>query len=320
MPGPALVVMAAGLGSRYGGLKQIDPVGPEGEVILEYSVFDALRAGFEKVVFLIRHDIEDAFREKVGRAVERRANTVYAFQEVDQLPAGFRVPNGRRKPWGTGHAVLACAGVVSTPFAVVNADDFYGATAFQALAGHLRQALDRDGRYDYSMVGYRLDHTLSEFGQVARGICGVSPEGELLEVRERTRIERRAGGVAYTENGTDWIPLAPDTPVSLNTWGFTPGVFEELETRFGKFLRTRADRLATAEFFLPDVIGELIREQRARVHVLPTAENWFGVTYPGDVPRVRRAIEAVTAAGLYPRPLWRARDPQPPAGAAVNPG
>jgi len=320
MPGPALVVMAAGLGSRYGGLKQIDPVGPEGEVILEYSVFDALRAGFEKVVFLIRHDIEGAFRNKVGRAVERRVNTVYAFQELDQLPAGFQVPDERRKPWGTAHAVLACGGVVSTPFAVVNADDFYGATAFQALAEHLHQAQDRDGRYDYSMVGYRLDHTLSEFGQVARGVCGVSPEGELLELRERTRIERRAGGVEYSDNGTDWIPLAPDTTVSLNTWGFTPSVFGELESRFGQFLQTRADRLATAEFFLPDVIGELIREQRARVRVLPTAENWFGVTYPGDVPRVRRAIEALTAAGRYPRPLWGPIDLQLSAGATVNPG
>jgi hypothetical protein len=319
VPGPTLVVMAAGLGSRYGGLKQIDPVGPEGEVILEYSVFDALRAGFEKVVFLIRHDIEDAFREKVGRTVERRVDTAYAFQELDQLPAGRQVPGERRKPWGTGHAVLACGQAVSTPFAVVNADDFYGATAFQALAGHLRRAQDQDDRYDYSMVGYRLDRTLSEFGQVARGICVVSPEGELLEVRERTRIEQRSGGVEYTDNGVDWIPLAPETMVSLNAWGFTPSVFAELRARFVHFLERNVDRLPTAEFFLPDVVGELIREQRARVHVLPTAEKWFGVTYPGDVPRVRTAIAELTAAGLYPRPLWKPFNSLSGPGAALSP-
>ena len=230
MPGLTLVVMAAGMGSRYGGLKQIDPVGPHGELILDYSVYDALGAGFERVVFLIRHEIEDAFRERVGRTVERRVDTVYVFQELDQVPAEWCcAPPGRKKPWGTGQAVLACRDAVSTPFAAINADDFYGAAAFRALAGHLRQARDRDGVHDYSMVGYQLGNTLSEHGQVARGICAVSAEGDLLEVRERMHIERRAGGVQYLDGGVNWVALPPDTIVSLNTWGFTPSIFAELE-------------------------------------------------------------------------------------------
>lgn len=304
MTDPTLVVMAAGVGSRYGGLKQIDPVGLNGEIIMDYSVFDALRAGFGRVVFLIRRDIQAAFRDKIGRVVEKRADTVYVFQELLNLPAGFSVPADRKKPWGTAHAVLSCKDAVRTPFGVINADDFYGATAFQALAQYLRQAQDRDGVYNYGMVGYALDNTLSEHGHVARGVCQVTPEGFLVDVRERTHIERLADGIKYTENGTDWMLLPPASIVSLNTWGFTLSIFRELEARFPLFLQKNAAHLTRAEYFLPDVVGDLVKEGKARVKVLPTDEKWYGVTYPEDRPRVQAAIGEMIRQGVYPEKLW----------------
>jgi len=300
---PTLVVMAAGIGRRYGGLKQVDPVGPGGEMILDYSVHDALAAGFGRAVFVIRRDIENVFRERIGRRLERRIETAYAFQELDALPEGFAVPAGREKPWGTGHAVLAAREAVAGNFAVINADDFYGAASFRALGEHLRSARDAEGLYDYAMVGFELAKTLSEHGHVARGICRVTGEGLLEEIHERTRIERRGGAIQYTGDGEAWTDLAPDAVVSMNMWGFTPGYFEELAARFVPFLRERLGD-PKAEFFVPTVVNDLVAEGRARVRVLPTPERWVGVTYREDLQSVRRAIRALVDRGVYPERLW----------------
>ena len=278
MADPTLVVMAAGIGSRYGGLKQIDPIGPNGEIILDYSVYDALRAGFKRVVFIINRTIEEAFRQKIGRTVEAQVDTAYVIQDLTMVPEGFRVPAERKKPWGTGHAVLSARGVVHEPFAAINADDFYGAAAFQALAQHLRQARDEQGLYDFSMAGYRLSNTLSEHGYVARGICEVSADGFLTAVRERTRIEAFPDGIKYSEDGAAWVALPGDTRVSMNCWGFTPPVMAELEAHFERFLRTISANPLKAEYFLPDVVGDLLLGKKARVRVLPVEEKWFGVT------------------------------------------
>ena len=304
MSDPTLVVMAAGIGTRYGGFKQIDPVGLNGEIIIEYSIYDALGAGFRQVVFVIRRDMEAAFRERVGRAVEKCMDTAYVFQDLDNVPEGFSVPADRKKPWGTGHAVLSCRRAVRTPFAVINADDFYGATAFQVLADYLRQAQDRDGVYEYGMVGYALGNTLSEHGHVARGVCQVTPDGFLIDVRERTHIERFPDSIQYTENGVDWVKLASDSIVSLNTWGFTLSIFEELEARFALFLQRNTASLSKAEYFLPDVVGDLVKEGKARVKVLTTKEKWHGVTYQEDRPRVQAAIREMIRQGTYPEKLW----------------
>lgn len=306
---PALIIMAAGIGSRYGGLKQVDPVGPSGEIVIDYSIYDALRAGFGKIVFLIRKEIEDIFHEKVGRKIEQRAETAYILQDLHNLPPGFSVPEGRSKPWGTAHAVLCCANAVNGPFAVINADDFYGPGAFQVLAAYLRQACDPPGApvsgpYDYSMVGYVLRNALSEHGSVARGVCTVTPDGYLASVHERTRIEKFGETVRYTENGVDWVDIPAGSTVSMNTWGFTPSIFTELQVRFPAFLKRNAANLLKAEFFLSDLVNELLVEKRARVTVLPTSEKWFGVTYPQDRPIVQQAIQERIQQGIYPEKLW----------------
>lgn len=299
--------MAAGMGSRYGGLKQIDPVGPNDEIILDYSAYDALRAGFNKIVFVIRRDIEEAFRDKIGRTLEKHADVVYVFQELTDLPPGHSLPAGRTKPWGTGHAVLSCRNVVDTPFAVINADDYYGASSFAALAPYLRQARDRDGIADYCMVGFALSNTLSEHGSVARGICEMTADGFLTDIRERTRIERFPEAIRYTEDSADWVDIAPETIVSLNTWGFTPSIFEELERGFAAFLEATADNATKAEYFLPNVVGDMVRSGKATVKVLPTNEKWFGVTYQADRPVVQSAIRGMIAGGIYPSNLWESR-------------
>lgn len=306
MSGPTLVVMAAGMGSRYGGLKQIDPVGPSGEIILDYSAYDALRAGFEKIVFVIRRDLEEAFREKVGRNLEHRMNVAYVFQDVTHLPEGFSVPEGRVKPWGTGHAVMVCRGAVDTPFAAINADDYYGASAFQTIGDYLRGAKDEGGVYDYCMVGYAIKNTVSEHGSVARGICEVNEDRLLTGLRERTRIEQFPDGIRYTENGTDWVDLAPDTISSMNFWGFTPSFLEELEAGFPEFLRKSADNILKAEYFLPEVVGDLVKAGKARVRVLPTDEKWYGVTYQKDRPLIQEAMKELIHKGVYPERLWDA--------------
>jgi hypothetical protein len=299
-----LVVMAAGIGSRYGGIKQIDPVGPTGEVVLDYSVFDALRAGFGRVVFIIRKDIEEAFREKIGRRIERAADTAYVFQSLDQVPPGFVVPEGRKKPWGTAQAILSCKGSVRTPFLAINADDYYGRTAFEAMAGYFDRDAGGAGRHEFAMAGYRLANTLSEHGTVARGVCTATAEGYLIGIRELLKIRKFGDAVEHTENGSDWMPLDPASWTSMNFWGFTPGLFGELEALFPEFLRTGAAAIQKAEFLIPEVVGALLREGRARVRILPTQERWFGVTYPEDRPAFRAAILGLVDAGVYPRDLW----------------
>ena len=299
-----LVVMAAGIGSRYGGLKQIDPVGPSGEVVLDYSVFDALGAGFGRVVFIIRRDIEEAFRERIGRRIERAAETAYIIQSPDDLPPGFALPEGRIKPWGTAHAILCAREAVATPFLAINADDYYGRTAFEAMAGHLGREPGGDGGLEFAMVGYRLANTLSEHGTVARGVCTATADGYLVGIRELLKIRRFPDGVMHTENDLEWTPLAPDSWTSMNCWGFTPALFGELGRRFPEFLRDRAADIAKAEFLIPEVVGDLVREGRARVKILPTRERWFGVTYPEDRPAFRQAILGLVEAGVYPRDLW----------------
>jgi UTP-glucose-1-phosphate uridylyltransferase len=304
MQQPALIVMAAGMGSRYGGLKQVEPIGPSGEMIVDYAVFDALRAGFGKIVFVIREEIEDIFRERVGKQIEQHAETAYVFQDLNNVPPHFAVPAGRTKPWGTGHAVLACKYVVSEPCAVINADDFYGPQAFAVLARHLREANDTDQTYDYSMVGYRLGNALSEYGSVARGVCEVTADGKLTGVVERTRIEKQGSAIRYTEDGSTWIDLPASTIVSMNMWGFTPSIFTELEDRFPHFLQRSAANILKAEFFLPTVVNALLEEGKAQVEVLPTQEKWFGITNPDDLPVVQAAIREMVQVGTYPQRLW----------------
>jgi len=299
-----LVIMAAGIGSRYGGLKQIDPIGPAGEIVIDYSIYDALKAGFDKVVFIIRRDFRDAFVEKIGRKVESRLETAYVFQELDALPPGFAFPLERKKPWGTAQALLACRAEVGTPFAAINADDFYGRTAYQALASNLKQVRESPVTMDFAMVGYILENTLSEHGHVARGVCETGPDSTLIDIRERVKIQKFSDGVKYTENGRDWILIPPGSHVSMNMWGFTPGLFPEIESRFPAFLEANAGRILQAEFLIPEVVGSLVREKRARVKVLPTGEKWFGVTYPEDKPKVQEAIRKLIGRGLYPERLW----------------
>lgn len=296
--------MAAGIGTRYGGLKQIDPVGPNGEIILDYSVYDAIRAGFNRIVFVIRHDIEQAFRDKIGRSLEKRIDVAYVYQEITNLPPGFSVPDGRVKPWGTGHAVLSCKGTVDTPFAVINADDFYGATAYAVLAPYLRQSRDLDGVGDYCMVGYELANTLSENGTVARGICDVSADGFLTNVTERTSIERVGDEIKCAGEDGQLITLSPCTIASMNFWGFTAGFLEELDAGFAPFLRANADNITKCEYFLPAVVDRAVKAGRARVKVLQTSEKWYGVTYQQDRPLIQAAIRDMIATGIYPADLW----------------
>mgnify|MGYP006296084589 CR=1 FL=1 len=305
MAKPQLVVMAAGIGSRYGGLKQIDPVGPNGEIIIDYSIFDALRAGFEKVVFIIRRDIEEAFREKIGQNIEKQIETAYVFQELDDLPEGFAVPANRTKPWGTGHAVLCAADEISAPCAVINADDFYGASSFQVLSEYLQSAGDVNGVYDYSMVGFVLGNTLTDHGYVARGVCSVSDDGTLANIVERTRIEKSGAGARFSEDeGQSWIDIDPDSIVSMNMWGFTPSILTELKERFPKFLEANIEK-PKAEFFIPTVVNELLDEGKATVKVLKTDEKWLGVTYQEDRPAVQEAIRQKVTKGIYPECLWK---------------
>jgi hypothetical protein len=299
-----LVVMAAGIGSRYGGLKQVDPIGPNGEILIHYSVYDALRAGFDRVVFVIRHDIEDAFREMVGSQVEEHADVAYVFQELTDLPPGFSLPAGRVKPWGTAHAVLCCKEAISTPFAAINADDFYGAGAYRALAAHLDSVKRPGVAHDYCMVGYVLRNTLSEHGHVARGVCRVTSDGYLESIHERTHIEMLPDGIKYRDDGDKWVHLAADSPVSMNIWGFTLSLFDALEDRFPRFLAENLES-PKAEFLLPDFVGDLVRDNLARVKVLPTGERWFGVTYQADRPRVQAAVRDLIAQGRYPENLWQ---------------
>lgn len=305
MEKPVLVVMAAGMGSRYGGMKQIDPVGPGGQVIMDYSLYDARRAGFETVIFVIKHEIEAAFRAAIGDRVARVMDVKYAFQQLEELPAGVAVPEGRVKPWGTCHAVLAARDQIHGPFAVINADDYYGPEAFRVIYDYL--STHRDGEvYDYCMVSYLLKNTVSEHGSVARGVCTAHPDGTLAAVTERTCIEPCPGGIHFTEDGgSTWQDLDPDTPVSMNLWGFGESFLREAESRFAGWLGENLPRNPLkCEYFLPLVVSELLAEGKAAVKLLRSADKWYGVTYREDKPVVVDAIARMTAEGLYPADLW----------------
>ena len=303
---PVLVVMAAGMGSRYGGLKQIDPVGSQGEAILDYSLFDAYQAGFETAVIIIKEAIREEFMQTVGKRLEKCPMEIrYAYQELYKLPAGYAVPEGRTKPWGTCHAVLCAREAIDgAPFAVVNADDYYGKSAFRVVYDYLTKAADGE-KYDYCMVGYQLGNTVTEHGSVARGVC-VTENGMLVDIAERTRIEKRENGIAYTEDGENWHVLPPETPVSMNLWGYTPSFLEEIEKRMQAFLdKALVENPNKGEFYLPLLVSDLLKEQKATVTVLRSPDKWYGVTYAADRPQVVAAIAQMTQEGKYPDGLWK---------------
>lgn len=299
-----LVVMAAGIGSRYGGLKQIEAVGPGGEIILDYSVYDALKAGFTKIVFVISKAIEKPFTEQIDKTLARHCETACVIQSLEDLPAGFSVPPGRIKPWGTAQAVLSSRDEVDTPFAVINADDFYGLSAFQAVADFLKRSTKDKTPEEYCMVGYRLGNTLTPFGTVARGVCDIDKGGKLLSIREITGIERAGESARYSLDEQNWTALSLDTPVSMNMWGFTTDLYPEISGHFPLFLTSHRETLDKAEYYLPELVAELMYEGRARVTVLDTQEKWHGVTYPQDKEEVRAAIRAMITRKIYPENLW----------------
>lgn len=297
MANPVLVVMAAGMGSRYGGLKQIDPVGPNGQIIMHYSIYDAWKAGFRRVVFIIKEDLLDAFRERIGNAAEKLMQVDYVFQSPDKLPEGCTMPEGRTKPLGTGHAIYCVRGVVNEPFAVINADDFYGAQAFQCLYDYLKDAQD-DDKYRYCMVGYRVENTLTENGTVSRGICEADENGYLADIVERTAISRDANGVISDPEAGE---IAEGTLVSMNMWGFTPSFLDELETGLRTFMTDELPKNpAKGEYYLPFAVDHLIQNGQATAKVLQTSAQWYGVTYKEDKPVVVDALRHMTEAGLYP--------------------
>lgn len=304
---PVLVVMAAGMGSRYGGLKQIDPVGSHGEAILDYSLYDAHEAGFETAVIIIKKAIEKDFMDTVGARLKSCPMEIrYAYQELDMLPEGYSVPEGRTRPFGTGHAILCAAEAVDgAPFAVVNADDYYGKSAYKTIYQALCQAQDGE-KYDYCMVGYRLDNTVTENGSVSRGVCTPDENGNLISVVERTRIEQYEGGIHFTEDGETWTDLPADTIVSMNMWGLTFSFMKELKSRFPVFLDTLVPKNPLkAEMYLPSAVSELLAENKATVKVLRSEDKWYGVTYAADKVEIVNAIRDMTARGLYPDGLWK---------------
>ena len=298
MTKPTLLVLAAGMGSRYGGLKQIDPVGPAGETIIDYSIFDAMRAGFGKLVFVIRKDIEQQFREIVGARFEKRIAVEYVFQELDKLPAPYRLPAGRTKPWGTTHAILMAEGVIRENFAAINADDFYGQEAYQVLAKHLIA-----GTADYAMVGFILKNTLSAHGSVARGVSRVDAHNYLTNIVEMMKIEPDGSGAKNTEADGQLTKLTGDEAVSMNFWGFTPALFPQIKVEFEKFLK-KAGGEQKSECYIPATVGELVTSGRARCKVLRSSDSWFGVTYREDRPQVVESIRQLIAQGKYPEQLW----------------
>lgn len=305
MKKPVLVIMAAGMGSRYGGLKQIDPIDAQGQIIMDYSIFDAKRAGFEKVVFIIKKENEADFREVVGNRMEEVMEVAYVFQDLNNLPEGYVVPEGRVKPWGTAHAVLSCLEEVDGPFAVINADDYYGRDAFKKIYDYLATHED-DDKYRYAMVGYQLENTLTENGHVARGVCTTNENGELVSVVERTRIEKKGEGAAFTEDdGATWTDIPKASIVSMNMWGFTASILQEINSGFKAFLDAGLEsNPMKCEYFLPTVVSNLLAADKATVSVLTSADKWYGVTYKEDKPVVMAAIQDMKDKGLYPERLW----------------
>jgi UTP-glucose-1-phosphate uridylyltransferase len=296
---PTLLVLAAGMGSRYGGLKQIEPVGPSGETIIDYSIFDAMRAGFGKLVFVIRKDIEQPFKDVIGSRFDKRIQVEYVFQELDKIPAPFKVPEGRTKPWGTTQAILMTADVIKEPFAVINADDFYGAESYRVLAEQLKS-----GSKDYAMVGFVLRNTLSDFGTVARGVCSVSQEGYLESIAELTAIGRDGDHAKNTDSDGKVTTLKGDEPVSMNFWGFTPEIFEQLKGHFRKFLEANGSDLKK-ECYIPSTVNDIMVAGQGRVKVLRSNDSWFGVTYREDHGHVVESIQRLVKNGVYPESLWK---------------
>ena len=303
MKKPVLVIMAAGMGSRYGGLKQIDPVDPEGHIIMDFSIYDAQRAGFEEVVFVIRRENEQLFREAIGDRVSRKMKVKYAFQELSDLPEGFQVPEGRTKPWGTGHAVLSAAAVTDGPFAVINADDYYGEQAFRLIYDYLMYMQEKNWHDRYVMVGYLLKNTLTENGSVSRGICTTSPDGYLETIVERTKIIRTPEGAAFSEDeGASWTGVDPDSIVSMNVWGFPADFMNELKERFPGFLKENLEKNPLkCEIYLPFVVNDLMKEGKVRVQVLTTPDLWHGITYHQDKADFEQAVQELKNKGVYPQ-------------------
>ncbi len=301
---PTLIIMAAGMGSRFGGLKQITPVGPSNEKIMDYSVFDAMRAGYGKVVFVIKHAIEEEFKQKIGNVIAQHIPVEYVYQELDALPEGYTVPEGREKPWGTGHAVLCCRDVVKEPFTVINADDYYGRDCFRLLADFLKNT-SSDSTLHIAMAGYRLTNTLTENGYVSRGICEVDENNRLTGLTERTHIELRDGAPQFTEDGgATWTTLPHDCYASMNCWAFPAGTLNYFEECFCAFLDAHGTEMKS-EFYLPAVVDSLVADGRADVQVIPTEDKWYGMTYAADHDMVRGALADLTNAGMYPNPMWK---------------
>jgi UTP-glucose-1-phosphate uridylyltransferase len=298
-----LLILAAGIGSRFGGIKQIEPVGPNGEIILDYSIYDAIRAGFTKIVFVIRKDIEASFHQKINPIAAEQIEIDFAYQELNSGLMGFAVPEGRQKPWGTGHAVLAAKDKIHEPFAAINADDYYGQSAFTLIYKHL-VSLSQSRTKDYAMVGYPLVNTLSDFGTVSRGICETNPNDYLERITERTKLLKRPNGAIFTDEAGIEHFIPGDTPVSMNYWGFGPDIFCYLQKEFAEFLTHKGHDLK-AEYYLPFAVGGMINAGLKQVKVLPAKESWFGITYKEDLPTARLAIGDKTRAGVYPDPLWR---------------
>ncbi|MCQ2542930.1 MAG: nucleotidyltransferase [Lachnospiraceae bacterium] len=305
MNDPILVIMAAGMGSRYGGLKQIDPVDEQGNKILDFSIYDALRAGFKRAVFIIKKENEALFRECIGDAVSKHMKVDYVFQDIKDVPEWFKIPDERQKPWGTAHAIYSCRNVIDAPFAVINADDYYGVEAFQVLYDYLVSHQD-DDKYRYAMVGYRLGNTLTENGSVSRGVCETNEEGFLVEINERTKIIKTENGAAYSEDdGETYTDISVDTPVSMNLWGFYPSIIGELKIALDKFFKEKVEKNPLkAECYIPIEVDNLLKADKATVKVLSSKDKWFGVTYKEDKPFVTASIQALKDAGVYPTNLW----------------
>ncbi|MCR5279899.1 MAG: nucleotidyltransferase [Lachnospiraceae bacterium] len=312
MKEPALVIMAAGMGSRYGGLKQIDPVDPEGHIIIDFSIYDALQAGFKKIVFIIKKEIEKDFKEAVGNRISAITDVEYVFQEVDKVPAktssgkAFSVPEGRTKPWGTGHAILCCKDAVDGPFAVINSDDYYGPDGFKQIYKELTENA-KDDSFNYCMVGYVLSNTLTENGSVSRGVCNVDANGYLKTIEEKTKIIKKGEGAAFSDdNGETWQDIDAKSTVSMNLWGFGKTFFTELEKGFDRFLEENVPaNPLKSEFYLLGPVQDLINEGRGSVHVLKSLDQWFGVTYKEDKEKVTNAIQELKRKGVYPEHLWK---------------
>ena len=300
-----LVILAAGMGSRYGGLKQIDPVGPNNSIIIDYSVYDAVKAGFNKIVFIIKKENLELFKEVIGDKVAKHVKVEYVFQSTDVLPEGFTAPEGRVKPWGTAHALYCCKGVVNEPFVVINSDDFYGSGAFSRLSKWIDETEFTTAPYKFAMAGYYLKNTLTDNGTVSRGVCEVNENGQLIDVIERTKIQRVNGVISYTEDGEEWFELPEEAFASMNCWCFMPELIDEIEKYFIEFLSTEVkENPLKSEFYIPFLVRDMLTSKKCTVDVIETDDKWFGVTYKEDKPDVVKSITALVNEGKYPEKLW----------------